>query len=620
MNPRLREFLLGQPLSTSDIRHERLTKKEGLAIFASDALSSTAYATEEILWVLATAGAALVLSPPIALVIVLLIFLVSISYTQAIHAYPQNGGVYNVARHNLGETASLVGASSLLIDYVLTAAVSTAAGVAAITSAIPELYPYRVSIAITILFLLKFLNLRGIRESGKIFMFPAYAFIASIIAMIGYGIFRYASGTYPITPTVENQMNSNILGGIGLVMLCRAFASGCAAMTGIEAISNGVQTFKHPEPKNASNTLIAMAIILSIIFLGITALAFWGNVRPNYQETVISTIAKSLLGPGYLYFIIQGVTAVILILAANTPFAGFPRVASQLAKDGYFPKQFNNLGSRLVFTNGIILLAGSAWLLIIIFDGNVHALIPLYAVGVFLGFSLSQLGMVIHWLKIGNHKKNIALNLTGFLATTVVFLIVFLSKFTQGAWILVPSVIILVLFMKKLKNHYILADKTLQLDDMHRNNILPDKTLVFLVSNMDKATLYAISYIKILQPKHIIAIHVAFDLDEGTKIKEKWEHYVPDIPLQIVYSEYRDLIGTTLDEIKKIQKTWDNDNVTVVFTERVPSNWFEYLVHNQTAAWLYWAIKNDPDIDVQMISIPNKISMFTRTSPTPSTI
>lgn len=610
MNPKLREFLLGQPLSTTSMKHERLTKKQGLAIFASDALSSTAYATEEILWVLAAASAPLYLSPPIALVIVGLIFLVSLSYTQAIHAYPQNGGVYNVALNNLGETAGLVGAASLLIDYVLTAAVSTAAGVAAITSAIPELYPHRVSIAIAILFTLKFINLRGLRESGKILTIPAYLFIVSILVMIGYGIFRYASGTYPVIPADDYQTTNNLIGTAGLFLLCRAFASGCAAMTGIEAISNGVQAFKPPETKNASKTLISMSIILSLIFLGVTLLALWGNVTPNHQETVVSSIASSLFGRGYFYFIIQGVTAIILLLAANTPFADFPRVASQLAKDGYFPKQFNNLGSRLVFTNGIILLAGFAWILLIIFNGDVHALIPLYAVGVFLGFSLSQLGMIVHWLKLGGHKKNIVLNLSGFLATTVVFIIVFVSKFAEGAWILVPSVIVLVTFMKKLKRHYIFVEKALKLNDDYTDHVMPEKTIIFLVSGIDKATIHAANYIRTLRPKHVIALHVAFDLIESENIKKEWEKRVPDIHLQIIYSEYRDLIGPTLDRIKEVQKEWGDDTVTVVFTERVPSNWFEYLVHNQTAAWLYWAIKNDPEIDVQMMSIPNKVNMF----------
>lgn len=606
MFKKFREKFLGKPLATSAIAHEKLTNIQGLAIFGADSLSSTAYATEEILLVLATAGAlATSISIPIAISIFGLILIVSISYHQVIHAYPQGGGVYNVASKNLGEYPALLGAASLLIDYTLTAAVSTTAGVAAITSAVPELFSHRVAIGILITLFLMWMNLRGIRESGKLFAIPTYIFLGSFAILIGYGIWRYLAGTFPIAHPPE--ILSEQMGALGLLLILRAFAAGCTAMTGIEAISNGVQAFKNPESENAAKTLQRMALLLGAIFIGITLLAYWSKVIPTHDETILSQIARLLFDNSPLYYLIQGATALILLLAANTPFAGFPRVASQLANDGYFPRQFLNLGSRLVFANGIMLLSFFSAFLIYLFNGNVHALIPLYAVGVFFGFSISQLGMIVHWINKGSgHWKNITINLTGFLATTVVFVIVFISKFTHGAWLLVPAVLLLISGMKKVKQHYLKVERVLAIDKNQIPQVLPDKTAVLLVSRFNVGTLYALRLAKSFQPAHIRAVHIAIDEKDGAEVKKQWEQNVSDVPIDILFSPYRDLIGPILNYLKETDKKWSNDSLIVFIPQIAPSRWWHYFLHNQTNRRLQIAIEQDPDINPDIYEVTVK--------------
>ncbi len=602
----LRERFLGKPLASSAIAHEKLTNMQGLAIFGADSLSSTAYATEEILLVLATAGALVSsISIPIALSIFGLILIVAISYHQVIHAYPQGGGVYNVASKNLGEYPALLGAASLLIDYTLTAAVSTTAGVAAITSAFPNFYEHRIAIGTAIILILMWVNLRGIRESGKLFSIPTYIFIISFFVMIAYGIWRYLSGSFPVSPV--SMIPPEQMGAIGLLLILRAFAAGCTAMTGIEAVSNGVQAFKNPESENAARTLQRMALLLGTIFIGITLLAYWGKIVPTHDETVLSQIARLLFDNSPFYYLIQGATALILILAANTPFAGFPRIASQLSKDGYFPRQFLNLGSKLVFANGIMLLSFFSALLIYLFNGNVHALIPLYAVGVFLGFSISQFGMIIHWLNKGKgYKKNITINALGFIATSVVFIIVFLSKFTHGAWLLIPAIVLLVSGMKKIKQHYLKVERVLALDKNQAPEVMPEKTAVLLVSRLNQGTLYALKLAKSFQPAHIRAVHVSVDQLEGQQIKELWEKNVPDVPIDILHSEYRDLIGPILDYLKKVDKEWKNDSLIVFIPQIASSRWWHFFLHNQTNRRLQIAIEQDPDINPDIYEVTVK--------------
>lgn len=608
MLARLRHILLGAPLSTTVIKRERLTNAQGLAVLASDPLSSTAYATEEILIALASGGTALAFfSLPVAVVIAGLILLVSYSYRQVIHAYPQGGGVYNVARQNLGETAALTGAASLLIDYVLTTAVSTAAGVAALTSAFPFLFTHRVPIGIAVIVFLMWMNLRGVRESGRIFAIPTYIFIVSFAIMIGYGLWRYFSGGIgdPISFMRLNAKDAAL--PTGLFLLVRAFAAGCTAMTGIEAVSNGVQVFKPPEPENAAKTLMRMALILISIFLGVTFLAYILKIAPSPDETVISQIARNLFGAGPLYFLVQGGTMLILLLAANTPFAGFPRVAYQLAKDEYFPKQFANLGSRLVFANGIMALSFIASFLVWFFDGNVHALIPLYAVGVFLSFSISQLGMIFHWRrKDGRRWKEMGLNAVGCLATTVVFIVVLFSKFIQGAWIILPALILLVGFMKTIKSHYTMIERQLALDESPFPKIPADKTMILLVSRVDRGALHALHFMQLFRPAHIRAVHVAFDPAAGEAFKNAWAEHAGSVPLDLIYSEYRDIIHPILNHLKQLQKKWSNDMLIVVIPQFVPERFWQHFLHNQTALRLRLEIEHDPELDVEILEIPIK--------------
>jgi len=601
-------MLLGKPIATIQTASERLTNAQGLAIFGADAMSSTAYATEEILLVLAAASVAnFAISIWIALGIVALILIIAASYRQIIYAYPQGGGVYNVAKENLGKTASLVGGASLWVDYILTVAVSVTAGVAAITSAFPVLYPHRVILGIIVIIALMWANLRGVRESGKIFSFPTYLFIASFAVMIIYGAFHFVSGNFP--EAVSKQSTTAATGSLGIIsiiLVLRAFASGCTAMTGIETTSNGVQAFKPPESKNAAKTLMWLAVILGFIFMGITLIAYWSKVTPVANETIISQVARNLFGSNPFYYFIQSITALILILAANTPFAGFPRVASMFAKDGYFPRQFYALGPRLVFTNGIIALSIAASLLVIFFRGNVHALIPLYAVGVFLGFSISQLGMIVHWKKSGKgHLKNISINAIGFLATSLVFIIVLFSKFMHGAWVLIPGVILIVFLMKKIKRHYLFLEETLSLDNLN-NNAARGKTVVVLISQFNSAILQAVRFAKSLHFTRLRAIHVAIDIQSAEQLNERWTDYFPDVPLDIVSSEYRDLVEPLLLYLAETEKRWPDESLIVVIPTLVCHHFWEHLLHDASAQHIRKEIEQDMRNHAQILEIPIK--------------
>ena len=604
----LRRLLIGNPLATRQEKHERLTNMQGLGIFGSDPLSSTAYATEEILWVLALAGtASLYISLSIALVITSLIILVSISYRQAIFAYPQGGGVYNVAKENLGENFALIAAASLLIDYVLTAAVSVSAGVLALISAFPELAGHKIVLGILVISVLAIAALRGIRESGRLFSIPTYNFLVIFAIFFAYGLFRKLTGSFPaILPPTDTLKITETL---GIILIFRAFASGCAAMTGIEAISNGVPTFKEPESKNAAHTMTVMAVILSAIFLGLTLFAYWSGAQPSSNETIISQIARALFGTTIPYYAIQGVTIMILLLAANTPFAGFPGVAARLAHDGYFPRQLENLGSRLVYANGIIILGICAALLIWLFKGDVHALIPLYAVGVFLGFSLSQAGMINHWRKLGAraHIPNIAINTAGLIATSIVFAIILFSKLVQGAWILIPTIIFIVLGMKKIKNHYRAIKRFLSLEEDALPQIAPDKTMIILVSEINRSSLFGVNYAKSFRPKHLQALHVTFYPEKGKMIKREWHLYNPDVPIDIVHSEYRDLVYSVIEHLKILDKKWIDDKLVVVMPEIIPNSFWQKILHNQDAWRIKLAIEQDPELNVDILDVPLKI-------------
>lgn len=615
----LSRFFLGKPLATDQIKHEKLTNHEGLATFSIDAVSSTAYATEEILMVLVGAGlTAMSVSVPIALVITALIFLVSISYRQVIHAYPQGGGVYNVAKANLNESFALIGAASLMIDYVLTVAVSSAAGIAALTSAIPMLKEHQVALCLVIIFCLTILNLRGVREAGKLFVYPTFAFIAVFAGMFIYGFVLMALGKFPQLPSVPP---TGTMGIVGIALILRAFSSGCTAMTGIEAVSNGVQAFRPPESDNASRVLMRMVWILGAIFLGNTFFAYHAHISPNDTETVISQLAHVLFGSSLFYYLVQAVTMVILILASNTPFAGFPRVAFQLAQDKYFPRQFRNLGSTGVYNFGIGFLCLFASLLIILFGGSTHALIPLYAVGVFLGFTISQLGMVFHWKKqSGSHGWAMLLNAVGSMATGIVLVITFVAKFSHGAWMLPPAILGLMYVMWNISAHYKDMDEKLALKNSRPHQIITDRTIIIPASDILSPLVDAIDKALSYKPKQIIAVHVAISEGEEKRFLEEWRQaqfdgYIPySVNVKVITNDYRNITGTLIEFMKETQARLKKENgnmnngaMAILIPYIIPPRKIQHLLHNQNAPILRTLIENDPDIDAEILEDAFKV-------------
>jgi amino acid transporter len=577
----LKRWLLGHPLKTSQAAHERLSNPVALAVFSSDPLSSVAYATEEILLVLVLAGtAALHYSLGISLVIVGLVAIVTASYRQTIYAYPSGGGAYVVAKSTLGEPPGLVAAAALLIDYVLTVAVSVAAGIAAITSAVPELHEHRVGLGLLAIAVLTWGNLRGVRESGRIFALPTYMFVGGLGVVILVGLGRTLFGAQevrplPSVPAVE---------GLTLFLLLRAFSSGCTALTGIEAISNGVPAFRPPAPKNAATTMIWMAAILGSLFLGLTILAYAYGLVPREEETLISQIARISLGGGVLYYFMQVATMLILILAANTSYNGFPRLASLLAQDSFLPHQMRNVGDRLAFSNGIFILGLSAALLLILFRGETHALIPLYAVGVFLSFTLSQAGMVRHWQdrKGRGWRKKFAINLTGAVATGVATVVLAITKFTHGAWMVIVLIPLLIGMFKKIQWHYKMADWQLSLAMYDRPKQPPPNVVVMPIGSVNRAVVIALDYVR-QRAQDIRAVHVDVDPEETVKVKADWEKWGAGIPLVILPSPYRSFIQPLLDYIEKVRQENPGGWVTVVLGEVLPARWWENLLHNQRA-------------------------------------
>ena len=579
----VKRWLLGRPLSTAQAGQERLANPVALAIFSSDPLSSVAYATEEILLVLILAGtAALHYSIGISIVIVGLVAILTASYRQTIFAYPSGGGAYIVAKSNLGEPAGLVAAAALLIDYVLTVAVSVAAGVAAITSAFPVLLEHRVALGLASIVILTWGNLRGVRESGRIFAVPTYLFVGGLSLVILVGLGRAWFGApvehpLPSIPAVEGQ-------GLTLFLLLRAFSSGCTALTGIEAISNGVPAFRDPVSKNAATTMTWMAIMLGGLFLGLTILAYVYGLVPREEETLISQIARISLGGGVLYYFMQAATMLILILAANTSYNGFPRLASLLAKDSFLPHQMRVQGDRLAFSNGILILGVCAALLLIIFRGDTHALIPLYAIGVFLSFTLSQSGMVWHWLdlKCKGWRKALAINLTGAVATGVATVVLAITKFTHGAWVVIVLIPILILMFRKIRWHYRIADWQLALDMYDRPKEPPLNVMVMPISGVNRAVVMALDYAR-QRAQDLRAVYVDLDPDETLKIKEQWEKWGAKIPLVILPSPYRSFLTPLLRYIESVRQDHPGGWVTVVLPEVIPAKFWQNLLHNQRA-------------------------------------
>jgi len=578
---RLKRLFVGSPLPTAQSRHERLSRSTALAVFASDALSSVAYATEEILLVLVLAGtAALSYSIPISIAIAVLIAIVVSSYRQTIRAYPQGGGAYIVSKDNLGVPAGLVAGAALLIDYVLTVAVSVAAGIAALTSAVPALFPYRPWLCVAAVVAIAVANLRGIRESGKIFAAPTYLFIGSLGVLIIYGGF---GALFDFLPEAPYQRHPPGLEGVGLFLFLRAFASGCTALTGVEAVSDGVPAFKPPEAHNARIVLTVLGVILIVLFLGITFLAYDFGIAPRKEETVISQLARHVFGGGAIYFEIQAVTMLILLLAANTSFADFPRLSFFLARDRFIPRQFATQGDRLVFSNGILILSGLAALLLVIFSGDTHALIPLYAVGVFLSFTLSQASMVRRWLRLKEEGWwwRWWLNAIGALVTGLVMITIAATKFTHGAWIVVLLIPTLVAVFVIVHRHYEEVAVQLSLDAFSPPPPMTNTVLV-LVGDIHRGVIKAIQYAKTLSP-NAKAVFVETDPERTRRLEEKWGKYGMGVPLIVLTSPYRSLLGPLTKYVDHLQNQGENHVVTIVLPEFIPARWWQLGLHNQTA-------------------------------------
>jgi amino acid transporter len=582
---RLKELLIGPPLPTHQLHEKKLNKIRALAAFSPDALSSIAYANQEIYLGLVVAGSTgLLLAWPIGLAITGLLLVVALSYYQTIHAYPSGGGSYVVARDNLGTLPGLVAGAALLIGYLLTAAVSLTAGVEALASAIPFFWPYRIVIAIFLLTIMTLANLRGLRESGTLMSVPVYLFLLVYLPMLAYGFYRLlVDGPVPSEPSLSVAVQP-----VTLYLILHTFSAGCTALTGIEAISNGVPAFQAPEAKNAGKTLIVMAALMGILFVGSIGLTQFLGVTAAPDETILSALARRLLGTGATYYVIQVSTLLILTVAANTSFAGFPRLAAILAKDGFLPRQLTGLGDRLVFANGILALATATGVLIVLFGGNSHALVPLFAVGVFLAFTLSQAGMVLHWLRergAGWYLKAF-LNGLGALATGTTVLIIGISKFLEGAWITVFLIPAFVILFSRIRTHYRAVARGLTLHGLPPSiKPVPAPRVVIPISGVHRGIVDAVNFAQTISAD-ITAVYVELEPGDADAVLKKWNNFWPDIPLVVVPSPYRSIIRPLIDFLDRTD-TEHNDGqlATLILPEFIPAKWWQSLLHNQTA-WL----------------------------------
>jgi amino acid transporter len=585
----LKKLLVGSPLATAQARHERLGKATGLAVFASDNLSSVAYATEEILRVLVLAGvAALTYAVPIGVAIGVVIAVVISSYRQTIAAYPQGASDYLVTKDNLGVYPGLTAGAALLIDYTLTVAVSVSAAVAALTSALPPLYPYRVLLGVSLVGLIGLANLRGIRESGRFFAVWSYLFIGAYALLMLYGFGAYAVWGLPLSPPAPPAREATEALGVFLVL--RAFASGAVALTGIEAVSDGVTAFKPPEVKNAQTVLVSLGLIMIALFVGITLLASIHGIVPHDEETVVSQLTRRILGSGLLYYFVQAISVIILALAANTAFADFPRLAFFMARDGYLPRQFANRGDRLVFSNGVIILGVASGTLIAVFDGSTHALIPLYAVGVFTSFTLSQSSMVRRWIsrRPAGWRWRVAISGLGAATTGLVMLIVGVTKFVGGAWIVVILGGLLMAHFLSINRHYGQVAAQLSLDGFEGHPPM-EHTVLVMVGDLHKGVLHALQYARMLSPS-VKGVYVELDPDKTRRLEEKWIKWGMGAPLVVLSSPYRSLLHPFLEYIDHLLAIGDNHMVTIVVPEFVPAKWWQHLLHNQTALLIKGAL------------------------------
>ncbi len=588
---RTKQLLVGAPISSADEGQERLSKIKALAVLSSDALSSVAYSTEAAMRALILAGVgALALTMPISIVVALLLILVATSYQQTIQGYPSGGGSYVVAHENLGQIPGLTAAASLLVDYVLTVAVSVAAGVAALVSAFPGMAEYDVVLAIGAVVLITLLNLRGVRESGTVFSIPTYVFVFSILGLIGYGLFRLAVGGIAYIPGAAGPTAGTET--LTWFLILSAFSKGCSAMTGTEAISNVVPVFKKPESSNARITLGLMAALLAIMFVGISFLASHIGIIPDptENETVLSQLTRLITGQGPYYYLVQFSTTLILVLAANTSYASFPRLLYVMARDRYVPRWFGLRGDRLAFNIGIFALTILSSALLIVFGSSVERLLPLYAIGVFTGFTLSQSGMVLHWLRGDepSRKRKAAINGVGAVATAIVAMVIAVTKFAEGAWIVILIVPVLIVLFLMVHGHYVRIAKQLRTQAPVKPKGTPPLVLV-PVSSLSLVARQAMAFAQDLS-KRVVAVHVTSELEEAESLRTQWEEVVGNIPLVIIESPYRLLLPPLLAYVDAVRDLDPNETIMVVLPEFVPRHWWEQILHNQTALRLKGAL------------------------------
>lgn len=594
----LKRLLVGRPIPSYRAHHERLSRPAGLAVLSSDPLSSVAYATEEVLRVLMVGGlAALAAGPWIALVIATLLAIVVVSYRQTIHAYPNGGGAYVVAKENLGDAAGLAAAAALLTDYTLTVAVSIAAGVSAITSALPWLHVNRVEMGLAFVAVLTVGNLRGIRESARLFGVPVYFFIACLLGLVAAGIWRWAADQVaPIAPAAPLAAFGT--GTITTFALLTAFANGCTAMTGVEAVSNGVPAFRPPEAKNAAATLATMAVLSITMFLGISALAWVYQVVPNETETVVSQLARAVFGGrNAAYFALQAGTMAVLVLAANTAYADFPRLASVVARDRYMPRQFMNVGDKLAFSNGIIALSVAAGGLLVVFGGDPHALIPLYMIGVFLSFTLSQGGMFLRWRRLRGPgwRLGAGLNLFGAVVTGLVLLVVGATKGAEGAWVVMAIIPLLVAVFGFTRRHYDSVAAQLSLATMPVDTTPHGHTVIVPIGGVHRAVIEALRYASALSPD-VRAVYVNVNPEGLAALKRDWPQWGSHVKLVVLQSPYRSMTEPLLEYIDRMVEENPDDYITVVLPEFVVRHWWHHLLHNQSALALKAALLFRPRV------------------------
>ncbi|PGY08284.1 amino acid/polyamine/organocation transporter, APC superfamily [Bacillus sp. OV166] len=580
----LKRFLIGRPLKSNELGEQKLNKTKALAILSSDALSSVAYGPEQILIVLVTVGAAAFwYSIPIAVGVLILLTALILSYRQIIFAYPHGGGAYVVSKNNLGVNPGLIAGGSLLVDYILTVAVSVSAGTDAITSAFPTLHKFNVEIAIVFVILITILNLRGVTESASILAYPVYLFVLALFILIGVGIYNILTGG--VSPELHPPIGTPVT-GISLFILLRAFASGSSALTGVEAISNAIPNFKDPGPNNASKTLMMMGALLAILFSGIIYLAYYYGITPSAEVTVVSQIAEETFGRNFMYFFIQGTTALILILAANTGYSAFPLLAVNLAKDKFIPRMFLVRGDRLGYSNGIIILAITSIILIIAFQAETEHLIPLYAVGVFIPFTLSQTGMIVKWIreKPQGWLPKLIINAIGAFISFIVSMMFFLTKFTQVWSVLVFLPIILFVFYR-IRKHYEAVGAQLSLTTCEPLMPIEGNVLIVPVAGMTNVVANSINYAKSLSQDQIIAVYVSFERDDEKNFEEKWKKWQPDVRLVTLHSHYRSIINPLTKFVDTIEHKASESNyrVTVIIPQFITKKGWHNILHNQSS-------------------------------------